>query len=87
MASDQFKIRDMILQPYVIEILKGLQSPKRFKDLQGKITTSQTLSVKLARLREVKLIEVVPIIVNGRYVNGYIISKKGKELMKLLEKI
>ncbi|MDE1859809.1 MAG: hypothetical protein KGH67_04745 [Candidatus Micrarchaeota archaeon] len=84
MESD---IRDLVLQPYIIEILKELQSPKRFKDLEGKITTGQTLSVKLAHLKKAKLIEIVPIMVNNRYANGYKISKRGIKLMKALEKI
>ncbi|MDE1811150.1 MAG: winged helix-turn-helix transcriptional regulator [Candidatus Micrarchaeota archaeon] len=80
-------VRDVLLQPYVIEILKELGHPKRFKDLQDKITTSQTLSVKLSKLKRYGLIKPIPIEIDGKYVNAYTLSEKGKKIIKILETI
>ena len=56
-------------------------------ELRNKIKTRRTLSTKLSRLREYGLINVVPIQVGNRYVSSYIITDKGKRIMRLLEKM
>jgi DNA-binding HxlR family transcriptional regulator len=85
MATGKLPIRDVVLQPYVIEILKELKQPKRFKDLQDRITTQQTLSVKLSKLKNYGLVATVPIMVKGKYVNGYVLSETGKKIIRILE--
>lgn len=78
-------IRDIVLQRYVLDILKELATSKRYGDLQKKIKTKRTLSSKLVKLKEYGLISVTPILVGNRYVSSYKLTEKGKETLKVLE--
>jgi DNA-binding HxlR family transcriptional regulator len=80
-------IRDIILQRYVLDILRELKSPKRYGGLQKKIRTRRTLSSKIAKLRGHGLIEVTPILVGNRYVSSYALTEKGKKIIRLLEEM
>lgn len=80
-------ITDIVLQRYVREILRELNTPKRYGELQSKIKTKRTLSAKLIKLRQYGLIDVKPIQVGNRYVSSYQLTDKGKRLKRLLEKI
>ena len=80
-------VNSIILQAYVLDILRALKTPKRFGELSKIVETKRTLSTKLAKLRAYGLIEVAPIMVKSRYMNSYILSNKGKRLVEILEKI
>ena len=82
----QEKKSDIILQSYIIDILRALdKEPKRFLDLKKDVTNETTLSSKLTKLLEAELIEIVPIKTNRRYVNGYKLSPKGKKILNILK--
>jgi DNA-binding HxlR family transcriptional regulator len=77
----------LIMQPYNLDILTALSSPKRFNDLIKYVKNRKTLSLKLPKLMEHGLIEDYPFKTEKGYVNSYVISKKGKELIKKLNKL
>lgn len=87
MASESTDIRNIILQAYVLDILRGLKTPKRFGELNKIVKTKRTLTTKLSKLRAYGLIEIAPVMVNNRYTNSYRLSKKGHKLIEVLEKI
>ena len=80
-------IRRIVLQKYVLDILRALKTPKRFGELNLIVKTKRTLTGKLYKLRSYGLIEIAPAMVNNRYTNSYTLSAKGKRLLELLEKI
>jgi len=81
-------ILQLILQPYTIDLLHAVESgPKRFSDLKKHVKNDMTLSAKLSKLVGYGLIEIVPLKTGKRYTNGYIITKKGKNIVANLEKI
>jgi DNA-binding HxlR family transcriptional regulator len=85
--KDELDPREIILQRYVIDILRELKTPKRYGELQAKIRTRRTLSTKLFKLKKYGLINVVPILIGNRYVSSYSITNKGKKIINLLEKM
>ncbi len=88
MVESKLDIIRIVLQPYVLDILHALENePKRFVELKKYVRSEMTLSSKLSRLLKYGLIEIVPLKTERRYMNAYIISKKGKEIVKKLEKI
>ncbi|MBU6392249.1 MAG: hypothetical protein KGQ83_08425 [Planctomycetes bacterium] len=52
-----------------------------------KITTAQTLSVKLTKLKKYGLITSVPVSIKDNYANGYVLTDKGRKIIKVLETI
>lgn len=81
-------ILNVLFEKYSIQLLRLLNDkPMRFTEIQKHIKNARTLSLKLMKLQENGLIEVAPVKVEGKYVNSYKISKKGKEIVKTLEKI
>lgn len=88
MEDSKFDIIQLVMQPYVLDILHLLDEPKRFNDLRTCVKNGRTLSLKLTQLLKYGLIEKSPLKnEKGSYVNSYIISKKGREFVKKLEKI
>ena len=80
-------VRDLVLQPYVLDILRELKTPKRFNDLVKVIKNKGTLTIKLTKMKEFGLIKTVPMKVEDNYANSYVVSKKGEALLKKLEEI
>ncbi len=77
---------DLIFKAYVLNILRALTDrPKRFSELQKDVRTKRTLAIKLDKLLDADLIELVPIkTTSKRYANFYRITDKGKKLLKNL---
>ncbi len=88
MEHSKRDLLQVMLQPYIIDILHVVEAePKRFRDLKKYVKNDMTLSSKLSKLLDYKLIETVPMKTERRYINGYITSKKGKEILGKLEGI
>jgi DNA-binding HxlR family transcriptional regulator len=87
MKPNKTDVRNLVLQPYVLDILKELKSPKRFSELTKIIGNKGTLTIKLSRMKELGLIYTMPLAVDGNYVNSYVVSKKGEVILKKLEEI
>jgi DNA-binding HxlR family transcriptional regulator len=87
MKESKLDVLKLVMQPYVLTLLNALDEPKRFNDLIGLFKSRRTLTIKLTKLKEMGLIEYSPIETNKGYANGYVISKKGKEFLKGLEKL
>lgn len=87
MNASRFDLVQLVMQPYVLDILKALRKPKRFNDLLKHVKNRKTLSLKLPKLMKYGLIEHYPLKTENGYVNSYIVSKKGKEIVNKLEKI
>ena len=79
--------RDIILQRYVLDILRELKTPKRYGELHDKIKTKRTLSTKLSKLKKYGLIKVTPIQVGNRYVSSYVITNKGRKINEVLKRL
>lgn len=78
----------VIFEPYVLNILRILKKdPKRFNELKKDIKTKRTLSLKLEKLLDYGLIELVPLKTNGRFANYYKISDRGKKILEGLKRI
>lgn len=87
MKERKFDIIQLVMQPYVLTLLKDLGKPKRFGDLVKLFRSRRTLTIKLSKLKENGLIEDYPLRTEKGFANSYIITKKGKEIVKKLEKI
>lgn len=88
MKSEKKDLLTFLLERYVLDILNILKhSPKRFSDLKKSIKNERTLSLKLSKLLDFGLIEPAPIKIKGRYVNSYMISQKGRDAVKKLERM
>lgn len=87
MKESKFDAVQLVMQPYVLTLLKALDKAKRFNELTELFKSRRTLTIKLSKLKKTGLIEYCPIETERGYANAYIISKKGKELVKKLEKI
>ena len=87
MKKDKTNVRSLVLQTYVLDILKELKSPKRFSDLTKIIKNKGTLTIKLSKMKEYSLIRAVPTKIGDNYANSYVISEKGKLILKKLEEI
>ena len=85
MATDKL---DTLFEPYIVNILQLLSDkPKRFGEIMTKIKNRRTLSIKLSKLRSLGLVETTSIVVDGKYMNGYMTTEKGKKVLKMLEKV
>lgn len=87
MEDSKFGFLRLVMQPYILTLLKALVKPKRFNDLIKLFKSRRTLTIKLSKLKQMELIEYSPIETTKGYANGYVISKKGKELLNGLEKL
>ena len=87
MEESKLDALKLVMQPYVLPLLNALTEPKRFNELMKLFKSRRTLTIKLAKLKEMGLIEYSPIETNKGYANGYVISKKGRELVKKLNKL
>jgi DNA-binding HxlR family transcriptional regulator len=88
MKSEKEEVLRLIFEAYVLNILRSLtDKPKRFSELRKDVETKRTLAIKLNKLLDYKLIELVPLKVKNRYANYYKISEKGKKLLNNLEKL
>ena len=84
MKSD---LSSIILQRYVLAILKELKKPRRARDLRKLVKAKRTVSTKLAKLSEHGLVETIPLKMDGRFVNSYVLTEKGRKLVRRLEGI
>jgi len=87
MRKESFDIVQLAMEPYVLDILNALKEPKRFNDLIKYVKNRKTLSLKLPKLLKYGLIEHYPLKTDKGYANSYVISKKGKEVVKSLDKL
>lgn len=88
MEDSKLSMLQLILQPYVLNILHAVENePKRFKDLKKYVKNDMTLSSKLSKLVHYGLVKIVPLKAERKYTSGYSISKKGKDVVSKLEKI
>ncbi|MDE1824945.1 MAG: winged helix-turn-helix transcriptional regulator [Candidatus Micrarchaeota archaeon] len=88
MGYGKLRILNLVLQPYVLEVLRELKNnPKRFKELQKFVKNERTLSLKLAKLQDYKLVEMTHLKTDGKYVNFYMITNLGKEVLTAIEDI
>jgi DNA-binding HxlR family transcriptional regulator len=87
MIREKISLGDFIFQPYMVEILKALKTPKRFNELAKTIKNKGTLSKKLSDLKKLGLIISTPIEIDSNYANGYTLSEKGKDTLRKLESI
>ena len=86
-ASKEDTLR-LIFEAYSLNILRSLiGKPKRFSELRKDVKTKRTLALKLNKLMDCGLIELIPLKTNNRYANYYKISENGKKLLKGLEKL
>jgi len=69
MKAEKFDIIQLVMQPYVLDILNALDKPKRFNDLLKYVKNRKTLSLKLPKLMEYGLIEHHPFKTEKGYVN------------------
>lgn len=86
MKESKLDVLKLVMQPYVLPLLNALDKPKRFNDLVRLFKSRRTLTIKLSKLKKMGLIEYSPIETNKGYANGYVVSKKGKELLRRLKK-
>jgi DNA-binding HxlR family transcriptional regulator len=87
MKDSKRDLLQLLLEPYVIDLLTALSKPKRFNDLVKYVKSRQTLTLKLSKLLKQGLIEHFPLKIKEGYANSYVISKKGKALVAKLEKL
>jgi len=87
MKSKKSDMKDFILQIYVLDLLRALKTPQRFNDLTKTIKNKGTLTIKLSKMKELGLIKTVPRKIEDTYTNSYVVSKKGKVVLKKLEEI
>jgi DNA-binding HxlR family transcriptional regulator len=77
-----------VLQPYILDILRALvNQPKRFGELKKYVKTDRTLSLKLSRLQDYGLVKMDHVKVDGKYINRYSITNKGKSILESLKSI
>lgn len=86
MEESKLDVLKLVMQSYVLPLLNALDKPKRFNDLVRLFKSRRTLTIKLSKLKKMGLIEYSPIETDRGYANGYVLSKKGKELLRRLEK-
>lgn len=85
MKEDKISVVKLVLEPYVLDILKELsKSPKRFSALSKICKNERTLSKKLRLLEESELLENTPLKVGNKYVNSYTITSRGKSILKAI---
>ncbi len=87
MKEEKFDLVKLTMEPYVLKILNILDKPKRFNELVNYIKNRKTLSLKLPKLMKYGLIEYAPVKTDKGYANSYVISKKGRELVRKLNKL
>jgi len=78
----------IIAQPYVIEILSELKTPKRYKELKSVCKNDRTLTKRLKMLKGEGFIEIIPVKnEKDKFLNSYRITKKGEELLNKVKKL
>jgi DNA-binding HxlR family transcriptional regulator len=82
MKEGKLDTLQLIMQPYNLDILNALSTPKRFNDLIKYVKNRKTLSLKLPKLMKHGLIEHYPFKTEKRYVNSYVISKKVRNCLR-----
>ena len=87
MEKKKFDILQLAMQPYVLTLLNALDKPTRFNDLVKLVRSRRTLTIKLNKLMKQGLIEYHPLKTDDGYVNSYVISDKGKEVVKKLDRL
>lgn len=87
MKKESFDVVQLAMEPYMLDILNILNEPKRFNGLIKCVKNRKTLSLKLPKLLKYGLIEYYPIKTDKGYANSYVISKKGRELVKKLNSL
>ncbi len=87
MNPKSFDVLHLLMQPYILDILRVLDEPRRFSEIMKYVRNGRTLSLKLAKLLEFGLVEIVPLKAEKKYVNSYVITKKGKEMLGKLNRL
>ena len=77
----------LLARPYVLELLKSLKKPKRFRDLKKVCKNDKTLAKRIKELQENGLIECVGIKENKRYINHYKLTKRGELILKKVNEL
>ncbi len=77
----------LIAQPYAIDILKGLDTPKRYNELKKICKNDRTLTKRLKTLQGKDLIEPVAVKKGSKYLNFYKITDRGKNLLSKVESL
>ena len=87
MKSNKTDVRNLVLQSYILDILKALKTPKRFSDLAKIIRNKGTLSKKLSKMKKQGLVQTIPKRIKDNYVNFYSLSRSGEALLGKLRKL
>lgn len=87
MEEGKYSIVQLAMQPYVLKLLNALDKPQRFNDMVKLVRSRRTLTIKLNKLMDSGLIEYYPLKTVKGYANSYVISKKGKEIVRKLNKM
>jgi DNA-binding HxlR family transcriptional regulator len=88
MKDEKLEILQIVLKPYTLGILRTLtDKPMRYGDLKKQVKNDRTLSLKLSALQDHGLIKMVHVKDNGKYVNLYEITNKGKSILEGLKRI
>ncbi len=88
MGKQKLETLSFILKPFVLDVLRELKNgPKRFSDLKKCVKNDRTLSLKLAKLQDYKLVSVAHMKAEKGYANFYVLSKKGRRTLDAVEKI
>ena len=87
MEDEKRDILKLMLSPYALKILELVATPKRFNELRETIKNARTLSAKLSHLRKYGLIKTAGMVVKDKYHNSYVISQKGKDVLRMIRKL
>lgn len=88
MKEEKLDLLKLVLKPYTLGILKTLMGkPMRYGDLKKQVKNDRTLSLKLSTLQDQGLIRMIHVKSNGKYVNLYEITNKGKRMLEGLKRI
>lgn len=85
MEPSKDEVLRVVFQAYALDLLRSLAAkPKRFNELRKEVKTKRTLALKLDKLIDYGLIELVPLKSGKRYANYYRTSEKGRKLIEQL---
>jgi DNA-binding HxlR family transcriptional regulator len=88
MKYDKLDVLRLVLQPYALDVLHSLAGqPKRFSELAKEVKNERTLSLNLVKLIDSGLIKTVSKKKDGKFINYYSISERGKKMLAKLERL
>jgi DNA-binding HxlR family transcriptional regulator len=86
MAED--KMINLLSKKYTFKMLKSLkEGPKRFKDFSEICENEKMRTQRLGEFEELGIVKATPKRIGRRSVSFYELSEKGKEVLKITEKI